>query len=470
MAASAAAPVGTLEYLVVRGDFAGKPLPAGVNPASIHALYHTNTRNVEHYYDEVSYGQLVVDTLIDPTGGKLNLGIAPTCDHILIRDVVIDQLESAGVPLSNYYGLVIFMDWSGQGCPFANRATVGQVEVKPGLDLAVSWMGSFHLQEFPNFHEIGHTLGAGHATFWACPDVTGPGPDCNCEYGDTLDVMGSSETCVGSSSTTGHWNAPHKHQVGTWFDPVVNFAELGPGQGGIHLLFPIELSTGSHLQALKIPRGFGDALWVEFRRPLGLYDTAGLLESAGIVGGAAVLHFETQPGRTAVIDPHPGFEGYPNQNRLALRIGDTFYDPCSDVTLSVPGFVPKPPRLMIDVTFGGGCNDFDNPTVSIINPAPGTALVGTVTLRAMADDASSPIDRVEFWSGDTLIGTATQPVAGNPSIFEVLWDTSGVPNGPTTLFAIAYDDPVGCCPASTRSLPVNVLIGSFVPATPMGNR
>ena len=164
---------------------------------------------------------------------------------------------------------------------------------------------------------------------------------------------------------------------------------------------------------------------MEFRKPTGVYDTATLLESAGIQGAAAILHIVIGPVRTAVIDPHPGTPGYPSQDNLALRVGESFTDPCNDVTVAVTGFVAKPPRLLVDVSFGGACVDFDDPTCVIVDPAAGSTVNGTVTLRAMADDPTSEIDRVEFWSGDAHVGTVTEPVAGNPSIYEQDWDTSG---------------------------------------------
>ena len=40
---------------------------------------------------------------------------------------------------ANDDGLIIFVNWAGLGCQFANRATVGPVEVRPGVILAVSW-------------------------------------------------------------------------------------------------------------------------------------------------------------------------------------------------------------------------------------------------------------------------------------------------------------------------------------------
>ncbi len=62
-----------------------------------------------------------------------------------------------------------------------------------------------------------------------------------------------------------------------------------------------------------------------------------------------------------------------------------------------------------------------------------------------------------------MIGAVTQPLAGNPLIYELDWDTTGIPPGPVTLFAIAYEDPVGCCEASTRSDLVSLVIGAPCP-------
>lgn len=77
------------------------------------------------------------------------------------------------------------------------------------------------------------------------------------------------------------------------------------------------------------------------------------------------------------------------------------------------------------------CTDSTAPTVSIVSPGPGSALRGTVTLMASAYDDLG-VTRVDFFSGSTIIGSATQ------SPFSVSWNTTSL-LGTRVLTAHAFD-------------------------------
>src|SRR5206468_2033537 len=74
------------------------------------------------------------------------------------------------------------------------------------------------------------------------------------------------------------------------------------------------------------------------------------------------------------------------------------------------------------------------PTVSLTAPANGSTYTApaTVALSAAATDSDGTIQRVEFYSGGALLGTATA------APYSFTW--SGVPAGAYTLKAIAYDN------------------------------
>ena len=89
------------------------------------------------------------------------------------------------------------------------------------------------------------------------------------------------------------------------------------------------------------------------------------------------------------------------------------------------------------------------PTVSLSAPADGATYTApaTIDLTASASD-SDGIDRVEFYQGSSLLGTATA------SPYSYTWNN--VPAGTYTLTAKAYDS-LG---ASTVTAPVNVTVSS----------
>lgn len=72
------------------------------------------------------------------------------------------------------------------------------------------------------------------------------------------------------------------------------------------------------------------------------------------------------------------------------------------------------------------------PTSELTAPEPGTRLRGTVQASATANDANG-VTKVEFYAGETLIGTATT------APYTVNWDTRGVADGTVTLKERAYD-------------------------------
>jgi hypothetical protein len=103
------------------------------------------------------------------------------------------------------------------------------------------------------------------------------------------------------------------------------------------------------------------------------------------------------------------------------------------------------------------------PTVTITSPASGTTLnaPATINVAANAADPDGNVVQVDFYSGDTLIGSDTT------APFEVSW--SGVPAGSYSLTASATDN-LG---ATSTSAPVSVQVVSpppppSLPAAPSG--
>ncbi|WP_338864687.1 Ig-like domain-containing protein [Myxococcus stipitatus] len=98
------------------------------------------------------------------------------------------------------------------------------------------------------------------------------------------------------------------------------------------------------------------------------------------------------------------------------------------------------------------CMDSSAPGVTLLSPADGSFLRGTVSVTASAFDDVG-VTRVDFFSGTTLIASDTQPP------FIVNWDTTTGPSGTTSLTAQAFDADGN----SGTSAPVGVLVDNFVP-------
>jgi endonuclease/exonuclease/phosphatase family metal-dependent hydrolase len=92
----------------------------------------------------------------------------------------------------------------------------------------------------------------------------------------------------------------------------------------------------------------------------------------------------------------------------------------------------NPPFVVISTSGGGGGGDTTPPTVSIISPADGETVAGTVLVTAVADDDVG-VTKVEFYLNGSL--TATDTTAP----FEWSWDTTTSANGSHSLEARAWD-------------------------------
>ena len=115
-------------------------------------------------------------------------------------------------------------------------------------------------------HEGGHNITLHHSSsrdFGA--EALGPlgAAGTLSEYGDVFSTMGS--------WNLGHYPSPHKVRL-NWLTSGSNV--LTVESNGSYTLQPLETSPAG-LQALKVRRGTGNNawLWVEYRQPLGLYDS-----------------------------------------------------------------------------------------------------------------------------------------------------------------------------------------------------
>jgi large repetitive protein len=72
------------------------------------------------------------------------------------------------------------------------------------------------------------------------------------------------------------------------------------------------------------------------------------------------------------------------------------------------------------------------PTTAISAPAQNAQVEGTIQVSATASD-NLGVAKVEFYAGETLIGTDTS------APYDISWDTTTVTNGSVTLTTRAYD-------------------------------
>ena len=124
-------------------------------------------------------------------------------------------------------------------------------------------------------HELGHNLGLAHAGGLACTRAgrrrrwATRAPATACEYDDPFDAMGSGDAGTGTSVVR-QMSMEHKlalHLLPTSAVKVV-------GVTGTYRLAPMETLTGSP-ELLRIPKSGGGNYFVEYRQPIGWFDSQG---------------------------------------------------------------------------------------------------------------------------------------------------------------------------------------------------
>ena len=335
-----AAPPRTHQYVVVRVQFddgAGGTISPGVTYEQVEEPF----TGAEGYYLANSYRRDVVsvdfghEPLFSGPGMKINNGLAVPIgeippmpmegedpQRIQIVEALVQEIESE-VDLSAYDGLAVIGNWEG-ALPRTNTATHSPIPVRGAnevYDLNVIWLGqpSASSSDHSVRHEMGHNFGARHGSFmlWDTEDPLNLhsqqswGSTSICEYGDPLTVMGGSnpgpEICRAMFSGLAHWNAAHKYSVLDWFTQDEVKSIESPEDVGQYVLRPISMETvdflgpmpppePNPLHTLRIPRGLGDSLFVEFRYADD--DTHDTAEQLGHVHQASVpsrLYFPDHP-------------------------------------------------------------------------------------------------------------------------------------------------------------------------------
>jgi alpha-galactosidase-like protein len=176
-----------------------------------------------------------------------------------------------------------------------------------------------------------------------------------------------------SCSNSGHYAAPHKAEILNWISGGTNYQVVQ--STGTWTLQPYEISPPG-LVALKVQRGTGnnDWLWVEYRQPIGIY------ESQWAPSGA-VIHYEdsTTYAHTQILDFTPGDGSLYNG---ALMPGNTWTDPYSNVSITVQSADPN--GMTVSVNYAPISCTGTSPTVSAspLNPSiyPGNTASYSVTV------------------------------------------------------------------------------------------
>lgn len=314
--------------------FSGQTPPLNVTDETVAPLFFDATQpSVQSYYRQNSYGRMNVEGEVRDW---LLVPIAPTCEikELIETSLFILDRRDSGVQFSDYQHFLVIAPYPQIGCA-AGMSMVGpRTFATP--DGPVTASGSVvradHIDLYTLIHEFGHGLGLHHAGLLNCDlGVTNAAVCPAWEYGDHFDVMGGAFETMG-----GELNAPHREMMG-WIDGQ---AMRTVTSNGMYIIAPIA-STGPGTKALKIWRGDGTYLYIEYRQAIG-FDQH--LDDAHAYLGA-LLHLSGPDGKTFLVDPTP--PAYVRMN--SLEVGQTFFDVASGTRVETIAQTPNALQVRITI-------------------------------------------------------------------------------------------------------------------------
>jgi hypothetical protein len=301
-------------------------------PTSADATMTTDPKSLRAYYLEQTYGDIAFQTTVfapvQLTTYAKPVAPADCTDSIDDWAAAAMALNPTLDPSQYKHFVFVFPALASNVCGWSGIAEVGGSHV---------WInGSFTVPVIA--HELGHNLGITHAAGLSCTSSGVPVPmGSTCivdrahyglpQYADPFDAMGNRPVLR-------QMNMPHKLALGVLPPSAVQTV----GTAGTYHLAPMETLTGS-VELLRIPKPDGGTYSVEYRQPIGVFDS-----QAGPAVTGVLIHTESPDindvfyrgdSDTALIDMHPvGVASATQWENAAMGPGETFTDAVRGIVIT----------------------------------------------------------------------------------------------------------------------------------------
>lgn len=313
---------GEQRTLVLMANFQENPAEQPLTVEQARALV---LGQVSDFFYENSYQQT---TLAGDVYGWFNLPVSNTICNLNAAGNAADQAAiAAGVNLSSYTRIVYL--FTKTSCAASGMGTVGGQPSRSYIN------GNLTAKTIA--HELGHNFGLYHSHALDCNGVTLGNTCTSIEYGDTNDTMGNPDI--------GHFNAFQKSRLG-WLGQSDSLPVTAVTADGSYVMGVYESAT-SETKAVKIPRGInpltGNQTWfyVEYRQAVGFDSFLSTRPYAQNVTNGVIVHLveDNVPNSSELLHMNPdsyffSIFGHDNWFDPALRVGQSFTDPVSGVTIS----------------------------------------------------------------------------------------------------------------------------------------
>jgi hypothetical protein len=360
------------------------------------------TYSVNTFYQEQSYGAWSVTG--DVYGYYTVNGNLSTCDWSTWGSLARTAATNAGVNLNNYTNVVhVFV---GQGtCGWSGLAYL------PG-----NW--SFlngNISTYVASHELGHNFGAHHASTTYCTDGSvrvAIGTSCSAsEYGDPFDVMG------GAARLSSTWHRKQEGQLTTSDQVTVT-------SSGTYSVGVAESSSPAAARIVRVVRGDGTYLYLEYRQPSGVFDNyaANAPPTNGVL--IRICPDDYSLVQSMLVDATPLTSTYSD---ASLGVGQTIWDPVGGITIQTVSVDAN--SAVVQVTIGS-----DSEAPSAVGSLSASVLSPTsarLSWSAATDNVKTTGYRISR-GGMTDVSVSAGP-----------WTDTTVPSNATATWTVTARDAAG---------------------------